>query len=99
MPGEASRNMPAAELDDGEREAIRAAGAGYPLVDARCRHHRCTEKNVYRMVGHCTNCGAKPLLVLISAGHSVPTGEACPKCGCYDVRCDRLATDDELPSS
>lgn len=76
-------------------DGIAVIGA-YPLVDRRCTHHRCTEKNVYRMVGHCTNCGAKPLLVLISARHEVPTESACPKCGCYAVRCDRLATDDEV---
>lgn len=71
----------------------------YPLVDARCRHHNCDEKNVYRMVGHCTNCGNGSLLLLISAGHRAPTAERCPKCGCYDVRADRLASDNELPES
>jgi hypothetical protein len=92
-----------------EEPAVRAAAAqgrtgggmsterAYPLVDARCGHPRCDEKNVYRMVGYCSNCGNRPLLVLISAGHKAPYGERCPKCGNYDVRCDRLAEDDELP--
>lgn len=77
-----------------------AAGAKfYPLVDRRCTHFRCAEPDVYRMVGHCTNCGTGPLLVLLSAGHDVSHEGQCPKCGCRKVHCDRLAADDELPES
>lgn len=74
-------------------------GKSYPLVDRRCTHLHCDEKNAYRMVGHCTNCGARPLLVLLSARHEVSHSGACPKCGNYTVHCDRLAEDDELPAS
>jgi hypothetical protein len=71
----------------------------YPLVDARCTHLRCSEPDVYRMVGHCANCHTGPLLVLVSARHERPHGSLCPKCGCRNVRCDRLAEDDEIPAS
>jgi hypothetical protein len=73
-------------------------GKFYPLVDARCTHFRCCEPNVYRMVGHCTNCQHGPLLILVSAGHERPYGAKCPKCGCRKVRSERLAQDDELPA-
>lgn len=73
--------------------------AAYPLVDRRCGHPRCGEKNVYRMVGHCTNCGNGPLLVLLSARHEVSHTGTCPKCGNYTVHCDRLAEDGELPEA
>ena len=76
---------------------MNAATKFYPLVDRRCSHPRCTEKDAYRMVGHCTNCGHGPLLLLISAGHGKPSATRCPRCACYDVQCDRAATDDELP--
>jgi hypothetical protein len=69
----------------------------YPLVDARCTHLRCPDENVYRMVGRCSNCGSGPFLVLVTARHEKPSGATCPKCGCYTVRCDRLAEDDETP--
>lgn len=72
----------------------------YPLVDARCTMPVCTDRDsgqVYRMVGQCTNCGSGPLLILVTVRHSAPTGEQCPKCGCYDVVARRLAEDDEIP--
>ena len=71
----------------------------YPLVDRRCNHPRCSEPDVYRMVGHCTNCQTGPLLILVSARHERPLTARCPKCGCYKVRTDRMAEDDELPDS
>lgn len=69
----------------------------YPLVDRRCTHLRCDQPNAYRMVGHCTNCGYAPLLVLLSARHEVRHDGVCPKCGNRSVHCDRLAKDGELP--
>ena len=39
MPGDVSRNLPAAELDDDEREAIRAAGrCADPDCDGEAGH-------------------------------------------------------------
>ena len=74
-----------------------AATRFYPLVDARCGHSRCDQPNVYRAVGKCRNCASGPYLVLVTAGHEMPAGKKCPKCGCYDVSASRLAEDDELP--
>lgn len=74
-------------------------GRFYPLIDGRCTHLRCSEPDVYRMVGHCGNCGSGPYLILLTAGHEKSNEEQCPKCGCRKVRCERLAADDELPDS
>jgi len=73
-------------------------GRFYPLIDTRCTHRDHGDNpNVYRCVGSCSNCRSGPYLLLVTAGHRKPTGQECPKCGCYDVRADRLAEDDELP--
>lgn len=75
-----------------------SSGRFYPLVDHRCKDHRCDEPNVYRMVGSCTNCHHGPLLILLTARHRRTSEALCPKCGNYTVTCQRLAEDDELPA-
>ena len=65
-------------------------------TDARCRDHRCDEKNIYRMVGNCSNCRAQDVLVLLTSGHEAGTVE-CPICKTRNVRPTRLATEDEVP--
>jgi DNA-directed RNA polymerase subunit RPC12/RpoP len=69
----------------------------YNFVDRRCGHPRCDEPGVYRMVGACYNCGAKPLLGLFTAGHEATGGE-CPACGCRRLHWDRLATPAKIPA-
>lgn len=74
-------------------------------VDNRCTMPSCAHgKTIYRMVGHCTNCGAQDVLVLLSGGHSVGSWQPeCPVCGCegYNggIHLDRLATEDEIPAA
>lgn len=70
-------------------------------VDNRCGVPTCSG-DIYRMVGHCTNCGVKPVLILYTKGHEAlgPTSKPCPTCGNhYAVRPDRLATEDEIPAA
>lgn len=71
------------------------------VVDGRCGCDRCRARteNIYRMIGVCRNCGAKPILMLFRAGD--PTApKDCPKCGnWHTVQSTRLATDDEIPSA
>lgn len=57
----------------------------------------------YRMVGHCTNCGQKDVLMLFRSGDPTHNLE-CPTCGArggygYGVHADRLATPDEIPAA
>lgn len=72
-------------------------------VDARCKRDGHERDNIYRMVGHCTNCGTADVLLLITEGHEAPrTNNArCPVCGCSGykggIHPDRLATADEIP--
>ncbi len=71
------------------------------FVDARCDCSRCVSRtqNVYRMVGHCANCGAKPILILYRAGDHAADRD-CPVCGnWHGVKADRLATPDEIPAA
>lgn len=71
------------------------------FIDARCGCSRCVDRteNVYRMVGHCTNCGAKDILILYRAGDRAARLD-CPVCGNYrSVSADRLATADEIPEA
>jgi hypothetical protein len=66
-------------------------------VDKRCTHHTCQDKDIYRMVGRCVNCGQTDLLILNTSGHEATKAD-CPRCGCdRSVTQDRLATDDEIP--
>jgi hypothetical protein len=54
---------------------------------------------MYRMIGHCRNCGTKDVLVLHSKGHEA-RDKSCPICGCdRAVSSDRIATDDEFPAA
>jgi len=75
--------------------------AALVLIDCRCGHPRCDEQGVYRMAGHCTNCGRTGLIGLFTAGHQVANGVLgrgqCPSCGNQTCYWDRLATPDEVP--
>lgn len=70
-------------------------------VDGRCFCHRCEQrsKDIYRMVGACSNCRTADILVLYRTGDRA--GEVdCPVCGNYhSVRVTRLATADEIPAA
>jgi hypothetical protein len=70
----------------------------YDIIDERCTLPRCAEAAsglVYRMAGHCQNCGAKPLVGLFSAGHEHGyDGGPCPACGCRKIRWTELADSD-----
>lgn len=81
----------------------REPGRQLILVDSRCGHPRCDETSVYRMRGHCTNCGNGALLGLFTARHEVGQGvlgrAECPTCGNRTCRWDRLATPDETPGA
>lgn len=68
-------------------------------VDGRCSCQRCVARteNIYRMVGSCRNCGAKPILMIFRAGDPASSLD-CPVCGCgRRVSADRLAGADEIP--
>lgn len=70
-------------------------------VSGICTCSKCEyrTKGIYRMVGYCTNCGAKPILMLFRAGDKA-TDLNCPTCGCWHtVRSQRLATEDEIPAT
>lgn len=67
-------------------------------ADARCKHPSCTEKNIYRMVGACSNCGGGDILILYTSGHTAHSVD-CPLCGNNTVSGRRLATDDEIPAA
>lgn len=74
--------------------------APVPFVDARCGCSSCVTrtKDVYRMIGHCANCGTEPILVLYRKGDQAALKD-CPVCGCWHaVQADRLATPDEIPT-
>ena len=67
-------------------------------IDGRCDEPHCS-KDMYRMVGHCRNCGTGDILLLFTRGHETRP-LTCPGCGSYrEVRSDRLATDDEFPGA
>jgi hypothetical protein len=90
------------------RQIVAALGAApwqpTPLlatIDGRCHCGRCKGRteDIYRMVGHCHNCGAKPFLLLFRAGDPARPLD-CPTCGkWYGVHTDRLATPDEIPAA
>ena len=70
------------------------------FVDARCGCSRCVARteNVYRMMGHCVNCGANNILILYREGDEAARQD-CPMCGNWrSVTPDRLATADEIPA-
>ena len=70
-------------------------------VDGRCFCHRCEARSgdIYRMVGTCSNCGARPILMLFRAGDP-STALDCPVCGnWHSVRSVRLASADEIPDA
>lgn len=67
-------------------------------VDDRCTVRTCGDKNIYRMIGKCLNCGAGDLLMLFTEGHETRNGR-CPVCGCDKVSPSRLATKDETPEA
>jgi predicted nucleic acid-binding Zn-ribbon protein len=56
------------------------------------------------MVGHCTNCGQKDVLMIFRQGDKA-TNLDCPTCGVRGpmsfegVHPDRLATPDEIPAA
>lgn len=67
-------------------------------IDARCHDPNCSP-DMYRMIGHCRNCGIKGILVLHTRRHEARDKD-CPICGCVRaVSSDRLATDDEFPAA
>jgi hypothetical protein len=67
-------------------------------IDGRCEDPYCSN-DMYRMVGHCRNCGTGDILLLFTSGHETRP-LTCPVCGCYHEVCsDRLATDDEFPEA
>lgn len=71
------------------------------FIDARCGCPRCEARtgDVYRMVGHCANCGADGILILYRKGDQAARQD-CPICGCtWSVVADRLATADEIPET
>lgn len=70
------------------------------MLTADCRCSTCDRKgrDIYRMVGVCTNCGATPVLVLNSVGHKADA-VSCPICQNRTVIQKRLATDDEIPEA
>jgi len=69
------------------------------IVDRRCS--RCQgggRTDIYRMIGHCSNCRSEPILGLFSVTHEASGGD-CPVCGCSRLHWDRLATADEIPAA
>ena len=70
----------------------------YDIVNRSCTHFSCEDKKGrYRMVGHCLNCGAQPLIGLFTASHEASGGD-CPACGCSRLTWIRLADPDEVPT-
>ena len=71
------------------------------MVDGRCGCSKCIERteDIYRMIGGCVNCGAKPILMLFRSGD--PSAHLdCPVCGkWHGVQPQRLATVDEIPDA
>lgn len=70
-------------------------------IDARCMCQKCKErtKDIYRMIGSCSNCGSKDILILYRAGDRACNRD-CPVCGCWStVSAGRLATADEIPEA
>jgi ssDNA-binding Zn-finger/Zn-ribbon topoisomerase 1 len=70
-------------------------------IDKRCDCKDCIERttDIYRMVGHCQNCGQRDILMLFRSGDKAGNGD-CPVCGNWrSVSADRLATPDEIPES
>jgi len=70
-------------------------------VSGVCTCNRCEQygkREIYRMVGACSNCQAEPVLMLFRAGERVEALE-CPVCRVRAVRAKRLATDDEIPAA
>ena len=69
-------------------------------VDGRCGCKNCEARtmDIYRMIGACYNCGAKPILMLFRSGD--PTAaQDCPLCGkWHGVHSQRRATDAEIPA-
>lgn len=54
---------------------------------------------IYRMVGSCSNCGTKNILILYSVGQKIDDID-CPVCGCYHTiirLSQRKATESEIP--
>jgi hypothetical protein len=70
----------------------------FDITDCRCTHPDCKDRDTaYRMLGHCTNCGAAPLLGLFTTGHGASDQGRCPACGCYSLRWDKLASPGDVP--
>lgn len=72
-------------------------------IDARCLCKECQDRTerIYRMVGYCSNCGAKDLLIIYRAGDKTRDLE-CPSCECsYTVRGynQSKAADHEIPAA
>lgn len=67
-------------------------------TDARCTMSFCQGIAIYRMIGKCANCGADPILVLLTSRHKAIKVE-CPTCKNETVDPTRLARDDEFPEA
>lgn len=78
-----------------------AEGNEMLTVSGVCTCSRCEasgRREIYRMVGGCSNCGTEPILMLFRSGDEA-TPLLCPKCGCQRVQPKRIATDDEIPAA
>lgn len=70
-------------------------------VSGKCMCDRCEArtKDIYRMVGYCTNCGTQPILMIFRAGDKKHDLD-CPACGVRrSVRPQRLAAPYEIPEA
>ena len=71
-------------------------------ISKRCICAKCEASGrdgMYRMVGHCTNCGQGDILILYREGDKAAKAD-CPVCGnWWSVTPDRLATPDEIPAA
>ena len=63
-------------------ETLTSPTLGLPMVDARCSHYNCADRDAYRLKGVCTNCQSQ-IVGLFTATHEASgyTGPACPLCG------------------
>ena len=92
-------------MTDPNLAALKAAARGVRetviTIDARCMCQKCEKrsKDIYRMIGSCSNCGSKNLLILFRAGDRA-CSQDCPVCRCWGtVGPYRLATADEIPEA
>jgi hypothetical protein len=77
------------------------SGTNVLTVSGLCMCEKCTSRttDIYRMVGYCLNCRARPILGLFRSGDKAIHLD-CPACGNHStVHWWRLATDDEFPEA